>query len=89
MFKVRLKIDISGTKGDEAWERITPFVEISGSAFGTAEGSSGPCTHASDEPHLSGEWRGAVVLVDTSLLAMYAVAHYQRQPRVLDAMIEE
>ncbi|MBI4469394.1 MAG: hypothetical protein HY650_08755 [Acidobacteria bacterium] len=89
MINIRLKVDISGTLGDDAWRAITPFIEIAGSSFGAAEGGSGPCAHPPDLPHPPGEWRGARVQVETDVLAMYAVAHYQRQKRVLDATIEE
>lgn len=89
VIRIQLKINTGGTRGDEVWAGITPFVEISRSAFGPSEGSSGPCLHAAEEPHLPGEWQYAVVEVDNDVLAMYAVAHYQRQARVLDATIEE
>jgi hypothetical protein len=82
---VRLKIDVSGTKGDEAWRAIQQFDEIQSAAFGPKFGSSGPCKHAPDEPHKKGEWIGAEVRLQTPLLAQYAVSHYLEQPRVLDA----
>jgi len=86
---VKLKIDISGTTGDQAWRDLTPFPEAEAAFFGEEFGSSGPCKHASGAPHLSGEWRGAEVLVPTPLVAQYAVAHYLEQPRVLDADVED
>ncbi|MBI4463413.1 MAG: hypothetical protein HY647_01805 [Acidobacteria bacterium] len=89
MRRVRLQIDISGTIGDAAWKDLRHFSEIHGGSFGPEEGSSGPCEHAPHESHQKGEWCGAVVELETHLLAEYAVAHYLEQPRVMDAVIEE
>ena len=87
---VRLKIDISGTRGDEAWRGLRQFGEAKSVAFGPQFGSSGPCRHPADAPHAKGEWRGAEVRLPNSLLAQYAVSHYLEQDRVLDAdVIEE
>jgi hypothetical protein len=87
---VRLRIDISGTVGEEAaWQTIRRFDEAQAAFFGSEFGSSGACTHPPDQPHPRGEWRGAEVLVATSLLAQYAVSHYLEQRRVLDADVEE
>jgi len=86
---VRLKIDLSGTKGDEAWRGIQQFGEIQSASFGPQYGSSGACKHPSDQPHLKGEWRGAEIWLQTPLLAQYAVSHYLEQPRVLDADVVE
>lgn len=88
MSQVRLKIDISGTVGDEAWRRIEHFGEIQSASFGAEYGSSGDCRHAVGTPHQRGEWRGAVVRLQTPLLAQYAVSHYLQQPGVLDADVE-
>ncbi len=85
---VRLKIDISGTRGDEAWRGLPQFGEIQQASFGPQYGSSGPCRHVPGDPHGKGEWRGAEVRVATPLLAQYAVSHYLEQERVLDADVE-
>jgi hypothetical protein len=82
---VRLKIDVSGTTGDEAWKQIRPFDDIQSADFGPQFGSGGRCNHALNAPHAKGEWIGAEIKVQTPLLAQYAVAHYLEQERVLDA----
>ena len=89
MAVVKLKIDISGTYGDEAWRMLRPFEEMQSAAFGPQFGSSGPCRHSPQLPHAKGEWRGAEVKLATPLLAQYAVSHYLEQDRVLDADVEE
>ena len=88
MTRIRLKIDVSGTVGTEAWDRLKHFPEVSGGRFGPDEGSAGACQHRPNEPHRAGEWFGAVVLLEKHLLAEYAVAHYLEQPRVMDAYID-
>ena len=85
---VKLKIDVAGTRGDEAWRQLQHFGEIQGAFFGPEFGSSGPCRHAENVPHGKGEWRGAEILVATSLVAQYAISHYLEQERVLDADVE-
>jgi hypothetical protein len=82
---VRLKIDVSGTLGDEAWRNLRQFDEIKSAAFGPKFGSSGVCKHPAKAPHVKGEWIGAEVTLETPLLAQYAVSHYLEQDRVLDA----
>jgi hypothetical protein len=89
MATVRLKIDLAGTVGNEAWESLTHFDGITEARFGPEHGSSGPCRHAAASPHPAGEWAGAVVVCETNLLAQYAMSHYLHQERVLDADIEE
>lgn len=89
MAKVKLRIGIGGTVGDEAWRRINHFGEILGAAYGPEFGGSGPCIHPPEMPHHKGEWRGAVIRVETALLAQYAVSHYLEQDRVLDADVED
>lgn len=86
---VRLKIDVSGTRGDEAWKNLKQFDQIQSAAFGPQFGSSGPCKHAPAEPHGKGEWIGAEIRLQTPLLAQYAVSHYLVQNRVLDADVVE
>jgi len=89
MARIRLKIDISGTRGDEAWRALRQFDEIRSAEFGAQFGSSGPCLHPPDAPHSKGEWRGSEIQLQTPLLAQYAVSHYLEQERVLDADIVE
>jgi hypothetical protein len=86
---VRLKIDVAGTAGDEAWRGIKQFDQIQSAAFGPQFGSGGPHNHAPDTPHAKGEWIGAEIRLQTPLLAQYAVSHYLEQPRVLDADVIE
>jgi hypothetical protein len=85
----KLKIDVSGTIGDEAWRKLRQFDEIQSAAFGPKFGSSGGCRHAPDSPHGKGEWIGAEIRLQTPLLAQYAVSHYLEQDRVLDADVVE
>jgi len=89
MASVRLKIDVAGTVGDEAWHQLHPFDQRQSAAFGPQFGSSGPCQHPPDAPHRKGEWIGAEVRVATPLLAQYALSHYLEQDRVLDADVVE
>ena len=85
MSTVRLKIDVSGTVGDEVWRSMTQYDQIQSAAFGPRFGSVGPCNHPADAPHAKGEWIGAEIRLQTPLLAQYAVSHYLEQERVLDA----
>lgn len=89
MATVRLRIDVSGTVGDDAWKNLQQFDPIQKAAFGPQFGSSGPEKHPPTQPHLKGEWIGAEVTVQTPLLAQYAVSHYLEQDRVLDADVVE
>jgi len=82
---VRLKIDVSGTVGDEAWRQLKQYDEIQSADFGPQFGSGGRCNHALNAPHNQGEWIGAEIKVQTPLLAQYAVSHYLEQDRVIDA----
>lgn len=84
---ILLKIDLGGTRGNEAWDALEHFAEIGEKGFGHPHGSSGPCRHPDDAPHPAGEWRGGFVKVER-FLAEYALPHYLRQPRVIDAEIE-
>ena len=86
---VRLKIDVSGTVGDEAWREIRQYDEIQSADFGPQFGSGGRCNHPPDAPHAKGEWIGAEIRLQTPLLAQYAVSHYLEQDRVLDADVVE
>jgi hypothetical protein len=85
MATVRLRIDVSGTIGDQAWKNLPQFDPIQRAAFGPQFGSSGPEDHPPTQPHTKGEWIGAEITLQTPLLAQYAVSHYLEQDRVLDA----
>ena len=85
MSTVRLRIDVSGTIGDQAWKNLQQFDPIQKAAFGPQFGASGPENHAPTQPHTKGEWIGAEITLQTPLLAQYAVSHYLEQDRVLDA----
>jgi hypothetical protein len=86
---VRLKIDVGGTVGDEAWRGIRQFDQIQSAAFGPQFGRGGGAKQATGAPHAKGEWIGAEIRLQTPLLAQYAIAHYLEQPRVLDADVVE
>ncbi len=86
---VRLKIDVSGTVGSEAWTGLRQFDQIQSADFGPQFGSSGQCKHSPPAPHAKGEWIGAEIRLPTPLLAQYAVSHYLEQERVLDADVVE
>jgi hypothetical protein len=85
MATVKLRIDVSGTVGDQAWTNLQQFDPIQKAAFGPQLGSSGHCKHPLGTPHEKGEWIGAEITLQTPLLAQYAVSHYLEQERVLDA----
>jgi hypothetical protein len=89
MVMVRLKIDVAGTVGDQAWSEIKQFDQIQSADFGPQFGSGGRCNHPPGAPHAKGEWIGAEIRVQTPLLAQYAVSHYLEQDRVLDADVVE
>ena len=82
---VKLKIDISGTVGDEVWRNLRQFEQIERASISRGLGSGSSCNHAANAPHSKGEWISAEVQVKTPLLAQYAVSHYLEQERVLDA----
>jgi hypothetical protein len=86
---VRLKIDVSGTVGDEAWRELKQFDQIQSADFGPQFGSGGRCNHPLNGPHNKGEWISAEIQLQTPLLAQYAVSHYLEQDRVLDADVVE
>jgi hypothetical protein len=85
MSTVRLKLDVSGTIGDEAFRSLKHFDEVKSAKFGRAFGCGGSCKHPAAAPHAKGEWMGAEITLETPLLAQYAVSHYLEQERVLDA----
>jgi hypothetical protein len=99
---VKLKIDVSGTVGDEAWREIKQFDQIQSADFGPQFGSGGlsaspvataasaaPPSKARRNPYPKGAWIGAAIRLQTPLLAQYAVSHYLEQERVLDADVVE
>jgi hypothetical protein len=96
---VRLKIDVSGTAGDEAWREIKQFDQIQSADFDPQFGSGGlsattaasavPPNQARRNPYPKGAWIGAEIRLQTPLLAQYAVSHYLEQERVLDADVVE
>jgi len=88
MAKLKLKIDVSGTIGDEAWKSLRQYDEIKSATFGLQFGSSGTCKHEANSPHSKGEWIGAEIELETPLLAQYAMSHYLEQVQVLDADVE-
>ena len=89
MSLVRLKIDVAGTVGDAAWRELKQFDQIQSAAFGPRFGSGPACQHPSSAPHAKGEWIGAEIVLQTPLLAQYAVSHYLEHERVLDADVVE
>jgi len=89
MSVLKLKIDVAGTVGDDAWREIRQFDQIQSADFGPQFGSGGRCNHKPDAPHAKGEWIGAEIRLQTPLLAQYAMSHYLEQERVLDADVED
>jgi len=90
MSAIRLKIDVGGTNGDEAWRAIKQFDQLQSAKFGPEFGcGGGACHHGNTAAHPKGEWIGAEIRLQTPLLAQYAVSHYLEQPRVLDADVTE
>lgn len=85
MITVKLRIDVSGTVGNEAWRRLRPFEPVGAAAFGDRLGIGSACHHLEGMPHPTGESISGEIQVETPLLAQYAVAHYLGQDRVLDA----
>ena len=49
MATVRLKIDISGTVGDEAWRNLKQFDQVESAAFGRRFGGK-MCNHPANTP---------------------------------------
>ncbi|MFZ3275947.1 MAG: hypothetical protein WA232_03970 [Candidatus Sulfotelmatobacter sp.] len=102
MSTVRLKIDVSGTTGDQAWREINQFDQIQSANFGAQFGSGGlsaspvakvasaePPSKSKQNPYPKGAWIGAEIKLQTPLLAQYAISHYLEQDRVLDADVVE
>jgi hypothetical protein len=80
---VRVKLDIGGTIGYEAWTALCRFEEVEP----REEVFRLFCGHAEDELHEEGEW-GEATLTFEDFIAEYAVAHYLKQPGVIDADVE-
>lgn len=86
MATLRLKIDVSGTTGDQAWRGIRQFDQIQSADFGPQYGSGKISGETSrNAPYPKGAWIGAEIKLQTPLLAQYAMSHYLEQERVLDA----
>ena len=80
---VRVKVDIGGTRGYEAWNALQHFEELEA----CEEVFRLFCGHAPDEEHEPGEW-GEATLKFEDFIAEYAVAHYLKQPSVVDADVD-
>jgi hypothetical protein len=86
---VKLKIDVSGTVGDEVWRRLRHFDQEKSASFEYRSANGRACKHSADARHAKGEFIVAKIRVETPLLAQYAVAHYLEQERVVDADVED
>src|SRR5436305_12272770 len=86
MALVKLKIDVSGTVGDQAWRQLKQYDEIQSADFGPQFGSGGRCNHSLNAPHGKGEWIGAEIKLQTPLLAQYVVPQYLEPDRARDAV---
>ena len=80
---VRVKVDIGGTRGEEAWAAIHRFEEVEP----REEVFRLFCGHGAGQIHHPGEW-GEATLQFEDFIAEYAVAHYLKQPGVIDADVE-
>ena len=80
---VRVKVDIGGTVGTEAWASLRHFEEVEP----REEIFRLFCGHGAEELHEEGEW-GEATLTFEDFIAEYAVAHYLKQPGVIDADTE-
>jgi len=80
---VRVKVDIGGTRGNQAWTGMRHFEEVEPceAAFRRF------CGHDGEEQHSPGEW-GEATLKFEDFIAEYALAHYLKQARVMDGDIE-
>jgi hypothetical protein len=86
---VKLKIDVSGTVGDEVWRRLRHFDQEKSASLEYRSVNGGSCNHSANAHHAKGDLIVAKIRVDTPLLAQYAVAHYLEQERVVDADVED
>lgn len=80
---VRVKIDVGGTRGEEAWTSMRRFEEVEPHE----EVFRLFCGHGPDQVHSPGEW-GEATLKFEDFIAEYAIAHYLKQKRVIDASVE-
>jgi hypothetical protein len=80
---VRVKVDIGRTRGSEAWSALRRYEEVEP----REEVFRLFCGHGDDEVHAEGEW-GEATLTYEDFIAEYAVAHYLKQPGVIDADVE-
>ena len=80
---VRVRVDIGGTLGDEAWTGMRHFEEVEPreAVFRLF------CGHGPDKQHTDGEW-GEATLQFEDFIAEYAVAFYLKQRGVIDADVE-
>ncbi len=80
---VRVKVDVAGTSGEQAWIEMRRFEEVEprGEVFRLF------CGHGAGDVHGAGEW-GEATLEFEDFIAEYAVAHYTRQERVVDVEVE-
>jgi len=80
---VRVRVDIGGTQGDQAWASLRHFEEVEPceATFRLF------CGHGPNELHRPGEW-GEATLKFEDFIAEYALAHYLRQKSVIDADVE-
>ncbi|MBI3696913.1 MAG: hypothetical protein HY238_19025 [Acidobacteria bacterium] len=80
---VRVKVDIGGTRRDDAWTGMRHFEEVEPreAVFRLF------CGHNPDELHPEGEW-GEATLKFEDFIAEYAVAFYLKQRGVIDADVE-
>ena len=80
---VRVKVDIGGTRGEEAWRALRRFEEVEPAT----ERFRLFCGHGPEVLHRAGEW-GEATLAFEDFVAEYALAHYLKQERVIDAEVE-
>ena len=86
MKKLWLELDISGTRGDEAWKGIEKpkgFIDA-----GILETQEAPCDHAEDMPHPEGELGEIWVQVEAACFDD-AVSFYKAKDRILAVETED
>ena len=77
MKKIYLELDVSGTKGDEAWGKIEQP-----KGFVRADLQSVPCDHAEKKSHSKGEWCEVSVHVEDACFED-AIEFYKGIDRIL------
>ena len=80
---VRVKVDVAGTHGEQAWLEMRRFEEVEP----RSEVFRLFCGHECQDRHTAGEW-GEATLEFEDFIAEYAVAHYVKQERVIDVEVE-